>query len=97
MGENEFASATVALYGGVLLFSAIAYFILVRVLLALHGKDSTLATAVGNDFKGKISVAIYLVAIPLSFVNALFACALYILVSIMWLVPDRRIEKTLVQ
>ncbi len=97
MGENEFASAPVALYGAVLLFSAIAYFILVRVLLALHGKDSVLATAVGNDFKGKVSMVIYLAAIPLSFVNALFACALYVLVAIMWLVPDRRIEKTLAQ
>ncbi len=95
MGENQFAPLPVALYGVVLLFSAIAYFILTRVLIFVHGKDSVLATAVGSDFKGKISVVFYVSAIPLSFVNAWLACALYILVAIMWLVPDRRIEKTI--
>src|SRR5437899_6944899 len=69
MGENQFAAWPVALYGTVLLFAAIAYFILVRSLLALHGKDSTLATALGRDFKGKVSMVIYLVAIPLAFVK----------------------------
>src|SRR5205809_425323 len=95
MGENQFAAWPVALYGTVLLFAAIAYFILVRSLLALHGKDSTLATALGRDFKGKVSMVIYLVAIPLAFVKSWLACAFYVLVAIMWLVPDRRIEKTL--
>lgn len=97
MGENKFASGPVALYGLVLLFSAIAYFILTRALLAIHSKDSILTTALGNDFKGKISVIIYAVAIGLSFVSSWFAGALYVSVAIMWLIPDRRIEKTLVQ
>jgi len=97
MGENHFASRPVALYGVVLLFAAVAYFILVRTLIAVHGKDSVLATAVGRDFKGKVSVMVYAVAIPFSFVNSWVACALYVLVAIMWLIPDRRIEKTLMQ
>ena len=95
MGENNFASWPVACYGVVLLFAAIAYFILTRVLIALHGRDSILASAVGRDFKGKVSVVIYLISIPLAFVNPWFACALYVLVAVMWLIPDRRIEKTL--
>ncbi len=97
MGENQFAPGPVALYGVVLLFSAVAYFILTKTLLAIHSKDSVLATAIGRDFKGKISVAIYIVAIALSFVNSAVAGAMYVLVAIMWLVPDRRIEKNLVQ
>jgi uncharacterized membrane protein len=97
MGENNFASWPVAGYGVVLLFAAIAYFILTRVLIALHGSDSILASAVGRDFKGKVSVVIYLAAIPLAFVNPWFACALYVLVAVMWLIPDRRIEKTLAE
>ena len=95
MGENQFAAWPVALYGVVLLFSAVAYFILARALISLHGTDSVLATALGRDFKGKASVVFYVVAIPLSFVNPWFTCALYVLVAVMWLVPDRRIEKTL--
>jgi uncharacterized membrane protein len=95
MGENEFTSWPVALYGVVMLGAAIAYFVLARTLIALHGRDSVLATALGRDFKGKVSVAIYAVAIPLSFVNSLSACALYVLVAVMWLIPDRRIEKTI--
>jgi uncharacterized membrane protein len=95
MGENHFAPWTLAIYGTVLLLAAIAYFILVRALLSLHGSDSVLATALGTDFKGKISIVIYLVAIPLALVKWWVACALYVLVAIMWLVPDRRIEKTL--
>jgi uncharacterized membrane protein len=95
MGENHFARGPVALYGTVMLLAAIAYFILVRALLSHHGRNSVLASALGRDFKGKISMVIYMVAIPLAFVRWWLACALYILVSIMWLVPDRRIEKTL--
>lgn len=95
MGENHFASWTLVLYGTVLLFAAIAYTILTLSLLSLHGKDSVLATAMGGDFKGKISIVIYLVAIPLALVKWWLACALYILVAIMWLIPDRRIERTL--
>ncbi|MGA7161727.1 MAG: TMEM175 family protein [Bacteroidota bacterium] len=97
MGETQFASGPVALYGVLLLFSAIAYFILVRALLAIHGKDSVLAIALGKDFKGKISVVIYLAAIALSFVNSGIAGAMYVFVAIMWLVPDRRIEKKILQ
>lgn len=97
MGENKFAAVPVALYGGVLLGAAIAYFILARSLLAIHAPDSLLATALGADFKGKISMVIYLLAIPLAFVRSWLACSLYILVAVMWLVPDRRIEKTIVQ
>ena len=95
MGENQFAAWPVALYGAVLWFAAVAYFILARALVSLHGKDSVLATALGRDFKGKVSMVIYLTAIPLAFVKSWFACALYVLVEVMWLVPDRRIEKTL--
>jgi uncharacterized membrane protein len=97
MGQTNFANWPVALYGVVLLLAAVAYFILTHVLIALHGKDSVLATALGSDFKGKVSVIIYAVAIPLSFVRPWLACALYILVAVMWLIPDRRIEKSLAQ
>src|SRR6266498_602830 len=97
MGENNFAAHPAAIYGVVLLFAAIAYFILAHSLLSIHAPDSVLATALGRDFKGKVSMVIYLVAIPLAFVKSWLACALYVLVSIMWLVPDRRIEKTLTE
>jgi len=97
MGENGFGTGPVVLYGVVLLFSAIAYFILVQVLLAHHGKKSTLAVALGSDFKGKISIVIYIAALLLAFVNSWIAYALYGLVALMWLVPDRRIEKTIIQ
>jgi uncharacterized membrane protein len=93
MGENHFASAPVALYGVILLLSAIAYTVLVRSLLLLHGPDSFLAEALGADFKGKISIVLDLIAIPLAFLNPWVAFAIYILVAVMWLVPDRRIER----
>lgn len=95
MGENNFAPWTLVLYGVVLLFAAIAYTILTLALLALHGKDSVLATAMGRDFKGKISIAICLAAIAVALVKWWLACALFVLLAILWLVPDRRIEKTL--
>jgi uncharacterized membrane protein len=95
MGESRFAPWPVALYGVVLLGAAIAYFILARALIALHGPDSAIATALGADFKGRISMVFYVVAIPLAFVRSWLACALYVLVAVMWLVPDRRIERTL--
>lgn len=97
MGESNFAAYPAALYGVVLLFAAIAYFILARALLSIHSPDSVLATALGRDFKGKVSMVIYLVAIPLAFVKSWMACGLYVLVAMMWLAPDRRIEKTIVQ
>src|ERR1041384_3811632 len=89
MGENHFTTWPVALYGCVLLFAGIAYYILVHVLLASHG-NTLLAAALGSDFTGKMSIVIYLVAIPLAFVRAWAACVLYIVVAIMWLIPDRR-------
>ncbi len=97
MGENNFAAVPAALYGVVLLCASIAYFILARALLTIHSPDSLLARALGAGFKGKISMVIYLVAIPLAFVRSWLACALYVLVPVMWLVPDRRIEKTIAQ
>lgn len=97
MGENHFAAWPVALYGTVLLGAAIAYFILTRTLLKLHGKDSDLAIALGADFKGKVSMVICAAAIPLAFVSSLLAGALYVLIAVMWLVPDRRIERTLAE
>jgi uncharacterized membrane protein len=97
MGEHEFAAWPVAFYGIIMLGAAIAYFILARILIALHGRDSALATALGRDFKGKVSVAIYVAAIRLSFVNSWFACGLYVLVAVIWLIPDRRIEKVVSQ
>ena len=97
MGENNFASLTVALYGIVLLSAAVAYFILTLTLISHHGKDSVIATALGKDFKGKISVVIYAVAILLSFEFPLIACLLYVVVAIMWLIPDKRIERILLE
>ena len=97
LGENKFAAVPAALYGVVLLCAAIAYFILARSLLSIHSPDSVLATALGADFKGKVSMVIYLAAIPLAFVRSWLACGLYILVAVMWLVPDRRIEKKIAQ
>ncbi len=93
MGENHFAAVPVAVYGVVLVFAAIAYFILTRALLRIHTSDSTLAIALGRDFKGKISIMIYLAAIGLTFVRSWLGAALYVLIEIIWLVPDRRIEK----
>jgi uncharacterized membrane protein len=97
MGQNHFAAAPVGLYGAVLLFAGIAYFILARTLLSHHGPESALAAALGNDFKGKISVVIYAIAILLSLFNPLWACALYVVVAVIWLVPDRRIERALAE
>jgi uncharacterized membrane protein len=95
MGENHFATWPSALYGVVLLLSGVAYFILAQALIAVNGRDSALAKAIGNDVKGRVSIMIYLAAIPLAFVAGWLALALYVFVAIMWLVPDRRIEKTL--
>ena len=97
MGENHFAPAPVALYGIVQLLAACAYFILTRSLIAAHPTDSPLATAVGRDFKGKVSVVIWAVAILISFLTSLLACALYVVVAIIWFVPDRRIERALAE
>jgi uncharacterized membrane protein len=96
MGENHFAPLPTALYGFDLMMSALAYFVLVRCIIATDGKDSVLAKAIGKDVKGNISVLIYLLAIPLSFINVGIAQIAFIFVAFMWLVPDRRIEKVLV-
>ena len=95
VGEHYRDSWAVALYGVVLLMAGVAYYILSRSLIQHHGEDSALATAVGGDFKGKISVVIYALAIPLAFASRWLALGLYILVALFWFVPDRRIEKTL--
>ncbi len=95
MGENHFAQRPVALYGLNLLLAGTAYYILVRTLVSTHGKDSVLATALGADLKGKISLVIYIVAVPMTFIKSWISLTLYILVAIMWLIPDRRIEKGL--
>jgi uncharacterized membrane protein len=93
MGDNHFDSWPVAVYGIVLLLAGVAYFILARILINLHGQGSTLATSIGSDRKGKISIAIYAGAIPLAFAKPWIAGACYVIVAIMWLTPDPRIEK----
>lgn len=97
MGENHFRGAPVALYGVVLFFAGVAYFILTRVLVARHGENSPLASALGTDLKGKASVVAYLVAIALAFASPRLACAIYVAIAVLWLIPDRRIEKVLVE
>jgi len=93
MGENHLASVPTALYGFVLCMAGIAYYILVRAIIALHGRDALLAQAIGRDAKGKLSVLIYLVAALLAFVSPWIANGLYLAVAVLWLVPDRRIER----
>jgi uncharacterized membrane protein len=95
LGDSNFAPWPVAAYGGVMLFAGVAYYILSRVLVHHHGKDSELAAAVGTDRKGEISLVIYAVAIAVSFKSPPVACALYVLVAVIWLIPDRRIEAVL--
>lgn len=97
MGASSFASWPVAVYGAVLLLAGCAYFILTRVLIAAHGRESALARAVGRDLKGMASLAFYAAAVPLAFTEPLVSCALYTLVAVMWLIPDRRIERTLAE
>jgi uncharacterized membrane protein len=94
MGENHFAAWPTAVYGIVLLLAGVAYYILVRALVALHGKTSALTQALGHQFKDKLSVLLYAVAVPLAFAYPWAADALYVTVAIMWLIPDRRIEKS---
>lgn len=97
MGENHFGSWPVAIYGIVLLLAGVAYFILTRTLISLHGGGSTLATSVGRDRKGKLSIAVYAVAIPVAFVQPWISGACYVLVAVIWLIPDPRIERRLAQ
>jgi uncharacterized membrane protein len=93
LGENPDAPEPVAVYGVVLLCAGIAYFVLTRSLLRHHAKDSALAVSVGRDRKGIVSLVIYAAAIPLAFVRPWIACGCYVLVVVMWLLPDPRIER----
>jgi uncharacterized membrane protein len=93
MSENHFEAVPVALYGAILLCSGVAYYMLERCLVRTHGSESLIAKSIGADTKGKISIAIYAVAIPLAFVHSLIACALYVAVAAIWFIPDRRIER----
>jgi len=95
MGENHFDSWPVAVYGMVLLLAGVAYFILTKALINLHGQESSLATSIGSDRKGQISIALYAAAIPLAFARPWIAGAFYVVVAIIWLIPDRRIERKL--
>ena len=95
MGENQFSSWPVFCYGVILLCAAVAYYILTRVLIAAHGKDSLLAQAVGLDMKGIISIVLYVLGLLCAMTNPLFSCLFYVMVAVMWLAPDRRIERTL--
>ena len=95
MADHPRESTPVAVYGVVLLGSGMAYFVLVRVLLRIHDADSTLATAIGADRKGVLSMVAYIAAIPLSMVEPMAGIALYIVVAIVWLIPDRRITRAL--
>jgi uncharacterized membrane protein len=92
MGENHFGTVPVAIYGVGLLMNAIAYTILVRALIKRHGHDSEFAARIGNDFKGYISLAMYLTAVGMAFVNSWISLAIYFGVALLWLIPDRRFE-----
>lgn len=96
MGENHFENLPVVLYGFVLLMNAIAYYILVRTLIGLHGRNDALAIAIGKDIKGKISVYTYMIAIAIGFWYGWMALFLYGVVAVIWMVPDRRIEKKII-
>ena len=95
MGENHLAAAPTALYGVVLLMAAIAYLILQRLILRSEGPRSLLAVALGSDFKGKISLSLYAVAIAAAFLHPVISVLLYLVGALMWLIPDRRIERAL--
>lgn len=97
MGENHFAAAPTAVYGLVLLLAAIAYLILQRAIITRHGRDSVLAAAVGRDVKGKLSFALYLIAIFTTTITPRIAWAIYVAVALIWLIPDRRIERALAE
>ena len=95
MNESHFHAIPVAAYGGVLLMSGVSFVLLTRSLIRHHGSDSPLARSIRGDRKGKISVALYAIAIPLAFVNVWLSCAIYVAVAAIWIVPDPRIERTL--
>ena len=95
MGENHFAAAPVALYGLVLLFAAVAFRLLQQLIITSQGHDSILKKAIGSDWKGKLSLIVYAIAIPLAFVSRWVPLGLYLLIALLWLVPDKRIELAL--
>jgi uncharacterized membrane protein len=95
MGQNHVAPIPTALYGGVLMMAGVAYYILARAIIAQQGPGSVLAVAIGRDLKGKLSVGLYLLAIVTAFLSVWAANAIYVVVALMWLVPDRRIERVL--
>ena len=95
MGENHFAAVPTALYGGVLLAAAVAYWILQQTIIAAHGRGSRLKAAIGSDWKGKLSPVLYAVGIGATFGRPWVAQALYVVVALLWLVPDRRIERSM--
>ena len=95
MGENHFASAPAALYGAVLLMAGVAYFILQQLIIASQGPDSIVKRAVGGDWKGKLSPVLYAIAIPLAFWRQWLSLGVYVVVALIWLIPDRRIERVL--
>lgn len=95
MGENHLAAVPTAIYGFVLLMAAIAYYVLQCAIIAKQGRESLLALTIGKDWKGKLSPALYLTAIPLAFVSSWIASAIYVFVALLWLIPDPRIEKAL--
>jgi uncharacterized membrane protein len=95
MGENFLAPLPTAVYGATLLMPAIAYYLLQKAIVHQQGRHSVLASALGSDFKGKISPLLYAAAIALAFVDTWLSIAIYALVAVMWLIPDRRIEKAL--
>jgi len=97
VADSYFASLPTAVYGAVLLLAAVAYQILQTAIVAAQGPTSTLATAVGSDLKGKLSTALYLASIPLAFANQWISIGIYVLVALMWLIPDPRIESRLNQ
>jgi uncharacterized membrane protein len=97
MGENENAPFPTACYGSVLLLAGVSYLILQRSIIAAEGEDSRLAAAIGRDIKGKVSAVMYAAAIPLSFVHVVVADAIYVLVALLWLVPDPRLARRLQQ
>ncbi len=96
MGEHRFSAAPMALYGLVLFMAGMAYYFLLHALIKIHGKDSLLASSIGNDFKGKISVVVYAAGIIISFFEPMISFALYSCVALLWFTPDKRIEKKIV-
>jgi uncharacterized membrane protein len=95
MGENHFAAAPSAFYGVILLMAALAYWILQQIIIKSQGRESLLKKAIGSDWKGKTSPLIYMIAIPTAFLSHWISQSLYVMVALVWLVPDRRIEKVL--